>query len=259
MTPSEPSSGALIVETDIDVLTLGETIVDFISIEPAESLSEAPTFRRYLGGSPANIAVNVSKLGGRSAIISKIGIGAFGQFLKGELQYHGVNTDYLIMDHRVHTTFIFVSQTSGTPDFEASRNSDYKLTPAEVSEEAIARASVIHASTWPFSRQPCRSAAFKAFQLGYEQGKIVSFDPNYSPRIWPDYQEAQEVIRELYQYVTITKASLDDSHRFFGPAHKPQEYIEMFHELGPKTVVFTMGKEGALISKDGKILGHLPA
>jgi fructokinase len=259
MTLSEQPIEAGKNEPDIDVLTIGETIVDFISIEPAESLSEAATFRRYLGGSPANIAVNVSKLGGRSAIISKTGIGAFGQFLKGELQYHGVNTNYLIMDHRVHTTFIFVSQTSGTPDFEASRNGDYKLTPEEVSEEAIARAKVIHASTWPFSREPCRSAAFKAFQLGYEQGKIVSFDPNYSPRIWPDYQDAQEVIRELYQYVTITKASLDDSHRFFGPDYQPAEYIQMFHELGPKTVVFTMGKEGAIISEDGRILGHMPA
>jgi len=256
---SDQTSEELKSETDIDVLTIGETIVDFISIEPADSLSEAATFRRYLGGSPANIAVNVSKLGGQAAVISKTGIGAFGQFLKGELQYHGVDTDYLIMDHRVHTTFIFVSQTSGTPDFEASRNGDYKLTSEEVSEEAIARAKVIHASTWPFSLEPCRSAAFKAFQLGYEQGKIVSFDPNYSPRIWPDYQNAQEVIRELYQYVTITKASLDDSHRFFGPNHRPEEYIEMFHELGPRTVVFTMGKEGATISEDGKILGHMPA
>lgn len=244
---------------DIDFVAIGETIVDFISTEPVEGLREATTFRRYLGGSPANIAVNISKLGGRAAVISKTGIGAFGQFLKGELRYHGVNTDYLIMDHRVHTSVIFVSRTSGTPDFEASRSGDYKLTPDEVSEEAIAGARVVHASTWPLSREPCRSAVDKAFQLAHEQGKIVSLDPNYSPVIWPDYQEAQKVIREMYRYVTITKASLDDSHRFFGPGHQPEAYIEMLHELGPQTVVFTMGKDGSLISQDGHLLGHLPA
>jgi len=247
------------IKADIDLLAIGETVVDFISTEPAESLSQAPTFRRHLGGSPANIAVNVSKLGGRAGIISKTGIGAFGQFLKGELLYHGVITDYLVMDHRVHTTFIFVSQTSGTPDFEASRNGDYKLSPDEVPDEAIARAKVVHASTFALSRKPCRDAIRKTFRLAYEQGKIVSLDPNYSPAIWPNYQKAQEVVRNLYQYVTITKASLDDSHRFFGEGYKPEEYIQMFHDLGPKTVVFTMGKDGALISKDGKLLGHLPA
>lgn len=248
-----------IVAPDIDVLTLGETIVDFISTERVDSLREATTFRRYLGGSPANIAVYVAKLGGKAAVISKTGIGAFGQFLKAELQYHGVIADYLIMDHRVHTTFVFVSQTSGTPDFEPSRNGDYQLSPQEVSEEAVARARVIHASTWPLSREPSRFAVEKAFSLAREQGKIVSLDPNYSPAVWPDYQDAQETIRRMYQYVTITKASLDDAHRFFGPGNRPEEYIEMFHELGPPTVVFTMGQEGALISHQGKLLGHLPA
>lgn len=244
---------------DIDVLTIGETVVDFISTEAVDGLSEATTFRRYLGGSPANIAVNVAKLGGKAAVISKTGIGAFGQFLKAELQYHGVITDYLVMDHRVHTTFVFVSQTSGTPEFEPSRNGDYQLIPEEVAEEAIARSRVVHASTWPLSREPSRHAVDKAFLLAREQGKIVSLDPNYSPIVWPDYQDAQNVMRNMYRYVTITKASLDDSHRFFGPKHKPEEYIEMFHELGPEIVVFTMGKDGAIISHNGHILGHLPA
>ncbi len=244
---------------DIDLLAIGETLIDFISTEPVEDLREATTFRRYQGGSPANIAVNVSKLGGSSAIISKTGIGAFGQFLKAELQYHGVKTNYMVMDCRVHTSFVFVCQTSDTPDFEAYRNGDYKLTPEEVSTEAIARARVVHASTWPLSREPSRSAVSKLFTLAHEQGKIVSLDPNYSPRIWPDYQEAQAVMRDIYRYVTITKASLDDAHRFFGPGHAPEAYIEMLHELGPQTVVFTMGKEGSLISQGGNLLGHLPA
>ena len=248
------------LEPDLDLLAVGETLVDFISIEETEEgLRRAATFHRYLGGSPANIAVYVSKLGGQAAIVSKTGIGAFGQFLKSELRYHGVNTDYFIMDHRVHTSIIFVSRTSGTPDFEASRDGDYKLDPAEIPVEAVTRARVVHASTFALSREPCRSAIAKAFQLAHEQGKIVSLDPNYSPVIWPDYKEAQEVMRAMYRYATITKPSLDDAGRFFGPDYSPEEYIQMFHELGPKTVILTMGKEGILISHDGELLGHVPA
>src|SRR3712207_8648964 len=80
-------------DKQLDVLTIGEMVVDFISAEKTDTLSNATTFRRYLGGSPANIAVYVSKLGGRSAVIAKTGIGAFGKFLKSELQRHGVVTD----------------------------------------------------------------------------------------------------------------------------------------------------------------------
>jgi fructokinase len=246
-------------ELELDLLAIGETIVDFIATEQTEDgLRNATTFQRYLGGSPANIALYVSKLGGRAAIISKTGIGAFGQFLKAQLRHHGVITDYLVMDHRVHTTVIFVSRTSGTPDFEAFRDGDFKLVPEEISEETIAQSRVVHASTWPLSREPSRSAVAKAFQLAHEQGKIVSLDPNYSPQIWPDHREAEEVYRQMFQYATITKPSLDDANRFFGPDYRPEEYIEMYHDLGPETVIFTMGIEGVLISHRGKVLGHVP-
>jgi fructokinase len=107
-------------DRQLDVLTIGETVVDFISAEKTDTLSNATTFRRYLGGSPANIAVYVSKLGGRSAVIAKTGIGAFGKFLKSELQRHGVVTDYLQMDHRTNTTVIFVSSTATTPTSRSS-------------------------------------------------------------------------------------------------------------------------------------------
>ena len=246
-------------EADLDLLAIGETIVDFISTEQTEDgLRNATTFQRYLGGSPANITVYVSKLGGQAAIVSKTGIGAFGQFLKAQLRHHGVKTDYLVMDHRVHTTVIFVSRTSGTPGFEAFRDGDFNLTPEEVSEEAITRSRVVHASTWPLTREPSRSAVAKAFRLAHEQGKIVSLDPNYSPQIWPDHQEAEEVYRQMFQYATITKPSLDDAKRFFGPDYQPEEYIRMYHDMGPPTVIFTMGQEGVLISHQGKLLGHVP-
>lgn len=53
-----------------------------ISVEHTYSLRNATPFKRYLGDSPANITVYVSKLSGASAIIFKTCIGTFGQFLK---------------------------------------------------------------------------------------------------------------------------------------------------------------------------------
>jgi len=246
-----------IPEGDLDLLAIGETVVDLISVEETDSLRHAHTFRKYLGGSPANIAVYVAKLGGTSAIVSKTGAGPFGQFLKAELREAGVATDYLVMDPRVHTTVIFVSRTTRTPDFKALRGSDYRLEPQEVDETIIERARVVHASTFALSREPCRSAVEKAFQLAQEQDKIISLDPNYSPRIWPDQREAQEVLRRLFGYATITKPSLDDATRLFGGGRTPEAYIELFHEMGPRVVVLTMGAEGVLLSEEGRIT-HIP-
>lgn len=243
---------------DLDLLAIGETLVDFISFEETDWLRNAYTFRKYQGGSPANIAVYVAKLGGQAAVISKMGIGAMGQFLKAELGRSGVLTDYLIMDHRVHTSIVFVSRTSRTADFEAFRNGDFQLDAREINEECIKRAKVIHASTWALSREPCRSAVERAFKLAHKHGKIISLDPNYSPLIWPDYREAREVIPHMLQYATVTKPSRDDATRIFGRDKEPEEYIELFHKMGPETVVFTMGGDGVLLS-DGGELTHIPA
>jgi fructokinase len=247
-----------IPESDLDLLAIGETVVDLISVEETDSLRNAYTFRKYQGGSPANIAVYVAKLGGRSAVISKTGIGPFGQFLKEELRRSGVQTDYLVMDHRVHTSVIFISRSTGTADFEAFRSGDYRLEPREVNEEAIRRARIVYASTFSLSREPCRSAVEKAFRLAQEGGKIISLDPNYSPVIWPDYREAREVIRHMMGYATITKPSMDDATRLFGGDRSPEAYIELFHDMGPRVVVFSMGAAGALLSDHGKIT-HIPA
>ena len=238
---------------DLDTITIGEILIDFISLEETDSLRDAYTFRKYLGGSPANIAVNITKLGGTSALIGKTGIGAFGTFLKAELRKAGVVTDYLVMDHRVHTSFIFVSRTSRTPDFEASRNGDYQLEPREVEVEAIQRAKIIHASTFALSRPPMRQAIQKAFELAKENGKIISLDPNYSPLIWPNYAEAKEILPQMMAYADITKPSLDDARRFFGEGKTTEEYIDLFHEMGPGIVVLTMGADGILLSHKGSI------
>jgi fructokinase len=241
-----------IPEGDLDLLAVGECVVDFISVEETDWLRNAFTFRKYLGGSPANISMYISKLGGESAILAKTGIGAFGQFLKAELRKAGVITEYLVMDHRVHTSVIFISRTSRTPDFEAFRDGDFRLDAGEIDETAVRRAKVVHASTFALSREPCRSAVEKAFRLARKHGKIISLDPNYSPVIWPDYQEAKEVLEKLLGYAHITKPSLDDASRLFGRDREPEEYIARFHAMGPEVVVLTMGADGILLSERGK-------
>ena len=254
----EGQGGMDIPDGDLDVVAVGETVIDLISVEETEWLRNACTFRKYQGGSPANIAVYVAKLGGKSAVVSKTGIGAFGQFLKAELRKSGALTDYLVMDHRVHTTVIFISRTKGTADFEALRSGDYRLESREIDAGAIQRAKVVHASTFALSRDPCRSAVEKAFQLAQQHGKIISLDPNYSPSIWPDRQEAHGVLRRMMGYATITKPSLDDATRLFGPGKTPDEYVELFHKMGPRIVVFSMGVKGVLLSEGGNIT-HVPS
>lgn len=246
------------VSGDLDLLAVGEAVVDLISVEEAGSLREARAFQVYAGGSPANIARTVACLGGRAALVARVGDDPFGHFLRAELEGAGVLCDSLVLDPEARTTVIFVSRTRGTPDFLAYRDADFRLAPEQVTEEAIGRARVIHVSAFALSRPPARYAAERALRLGRERGRILSVDPNYSPRLWPNRKEALEVLEQALSLADLTKPSLDDARRLFGPDLSPEDCIRRFHELGPPVVVLTMGSEGVLISEAGRIQ-HVPA
>ena len=232
----------------LDLLAVGETMVDFISHEMANSLRTASQFSRYLGGQPANVAVYVAKLGGRSAVITSLGSDYFGEYVEDQLQNHGVGTEAVSRTDEAATTNAFVTRTVSVPDFQVNRGADALLTVRQVDEEMISRARIVHTSAFALSRDPQRLAVRRAMRLGSRLGKIVTLDPNYDPRVWPDKVEAWEVLAEVMPYVTIVKPSLEDARRLFD-FNMDEETLEEtaiteFHDLGAEIVILTRSGGG---------------
>lgn len=234
-----PPSGA-----PVDVLCVGETLVDMISLEQAESLAHATRFERRMGGSPANVAAQVARLGGRSAIVSKVGVGAFGSYCREALAAAGVITDFLVMDPGVHTTVVFVTRTGGTPDFEAFRAGDTQLRPDDLPPHTTERARAIHTTAFALCQEPSRSTIRNLLREAASAGTLVSLDPNYHPRLWPDRDEALETLRTLLPLAQITKPSLDDAERLFGAGLRAEAYLDAFHDLGARRVLLSLGAGG---------------
>ncbi|HJQ27864.1 MAG TPA: PfkB family carbohydrate kinase [Rubrobacter sp.] len=248
----------------LDLLAVGETMVDFISHEMAHSLRTASQFSRYLGGQPANVAVYVAKLGGRSAIITNLGSDYFGEYVEDQLQHHGVNTEAVSRIAGAATTNAFVTRTVGIPDFQVNRGADALLGVRQVDEEMIGRARIIHTSTFALSKDPQRLAVRRAMRIGSRLGKIVTLDPNYDPRVWPDKVEAWEVLAEVMPYVTIIKPSLEDARRLFD-FNMDEETLEdtairEFHDLGAQIVILTRSGGVVTVSDHGNVerVGPLP-
>jgi sugar/nucleoside kinase (ribokinase family) len=117
-----------------------------------------------------------------------------------------------------------------------------------------------NATTFALPREACRSAVRRAFRLAHEGGKIVSLDPNYGPRVWPDKEEAWEVLAEVIPYVTIVKPSLEDARRLFD-CNMDDETLKLsclneFHDLGAEVVVFT-SSGGVVTVSDGSTIEQL--
>jgi len=249
---------------EYEVLGVGETLVDFIATSQSTSLRTAEEFHRFLGGQPANVAVYASLLGSRSAVLSKIGEGRFGEFVEESLQYLGVCTNALLKTNQLPTTSVFVSKTTGIPDFQVNRGADSLLTIRETPEELIKHSKAVHTSCFALSREPSRSAIHRALRLAKRHKKIVSLDPNYNPRIWPDKIEAWEVLAQIMPYITIIKPSLEDARMLFDANMNEKELeaacLDRFHDLGAEVVIVT--RSGGLVTiSDGvsvERVGPLP-
>jgi len=249
---------------EYEVLGVGETLVDFIATSQSTSLRTAEEFQRFLGGQPANVAVYASLLGSRSAVLSKIGEGRFGEFVEESLQYLGVCTNALLKTDQLPTTSIFLTNTTGVPDFQVNRGADSLLTIRETPEELIKHSRAVHTSCFALSREPSRSAIHRALRLAKRHKKVVSLDPNYNPRIWPDKVEAWEVLAQIMPYITVVKPSMEDARLLFDPNMDEKELetacLERFHDLGAEVVIIT--RSGGIVTiSDGvtvEKVGPLP-
>ena len=70
----------------IDVICIGRSSVDLYGQQVGGKLEDMSNFSKYVGGSPTNISIGCSRLGLKSALITKVGNEHMGRFIKERLE-----------------------------------------------------------------------------------------------------------------------------------------------------------------------------
>jgi fructokinase len=141
-----------------------------------------------------------------------------------------------------------VSKSTETPDFIPYRQADCDIYENQLPDEIIADAKIFHTTCFALSKNPARETILNRAKKAKELGLQLSIDINFSERIWPNREEAKEVLREYLQNDPLVKLSEDDCYRLFAEV-KSEDYIfEYFHNLGATTICLTKGKNGVVVS-----------
>jgi sugar/nucleoside kinase (ribokinase family) len=241
----------------LDVLTIGEALIDLISDQVVSSLADADGYQRFVGGQPTNVALNVVRLGGRAAVVACVGDDGFGSHIRQQLDQADVGTDNLHVTSQAPTTVAVNARQTQTPDFIIHRGADAHILPEKSHLKAIKTSRVVHTSAFALSREPARSTILRSLKVARQSGCMVSLDPNYHPHVWPDVADFHSVLADAYQWTDITKPSLDDCTRLFGPGLSPVAYIERFLDWGAGIVALTMGQRGVLLATDDGDFYHI--
>ncbi len=230
------------------LLAVGELLADFIGHHVSRTLFDAPDFRRYQGGSPANMAANMARLGNNVALVACVGTDNIGKYIVEKVGEAGVDTQYVQQDAREPTSIVVVSRTAGTPDFIAYRTADSCIRPEYLPDSLLQQARIFHTTCFALSRQPAQDAIVDAARRARAAGCLVSIDANYAPSIWPDREAAWRVLTDYCAAGALVKISEDDAARLYGEPQPVERVLADLHRMGASLVCFTLGAEGSLVS-----------
>ena len=233
-----------------DILAIGELLVDMI----ATDYDNPNTYQQFFGGAPANIAMNVKKLGINSLIAAAVGEDRLGEFLTDHLTQNQITT-HLIQKVEHATSMVLLTKSSGTPSPIFYRNADFQLSFTPALEDAILNSNIIHFSCWPLSRLPARNTVKKAIEIAQRNQVLICFDPNYHQSLWQKDEDSVAYIKSIIGKSDIIKPSEDDAQRIFG-SDTPENQVKKFLALGAKLVIMTLGKEGLIISNGKEFSSH---
>ncbi len=236
----------------IDIISIGEIVIDFIGHEMNRSINRTKDYHRYLGGSPTNVAVNASRLGLNALLVATCGQDGLGDYLVRKLKSNKVILDS-IQKSQIHpTSVIFVSKSTETPDFIAYRQADCQIEVQQLPDTVLANAKIFHTTCFALSQNPARSTILNRATKAKELGLKLSIDINFSEKIWPNREEAIAVLKEYLSNDPLVKLSEDDCYRLFSEQKSEDFIFDYFHGLGVTTICLTKGKNGVVVSDKTK-------
>ncbi|MFC5186431.1 carbohydrate kinase family protein [Actinomadura harenae] len=223
------------------VTVLGEALVD---LAPA---GDERLFRAVPGGSPANVAVGLGRLGVPSSLVTGLGADAFGRLVARHARDAGVS---VVVQPSPFTGMAVVTlDDAGVPSYDFALSWEPAEEPLPDGTVALHTGSLAAA----LGDGPARVEAVMA---AARPVATVSFDPNMRPALMGDRpRELARVARQV-ALSDVVKASEEDI-AWLHPGADPLEVAREWRALGPALVVVTHGAGGATLLGEEEV--HRPA
>ena len=182
----------------LDLICLGRAGVDFYAQQDGVALEDVVTFRKSVGGSPANVATQLARLGGRAAILSMVSDDGFGRYVRRFLADNQVDVSALKTDTTGalnSTSFTEMRPEQCKVIIYRRDAADLQLQPADIDRDFIASARALLVTGTALSASPSREAAWHAMDLARQAGTRVVLDIDYRPYGWHNANEAAVTLR----------------------------------------------------------------
>ena len=231
-----------------DIISLGEPMLEFNAPDEG-ALSEVPGFTVGWGGDTSNFAVAARRAGGSVGYLTRLGADEFGDSFMNLWRREGIDTTHVARDPLAATGIYFISRKGRQHHFTYYRRDSAasRMTPDFLPADYIAGAKLLHVSgiSQAISVSAC-DTVFAAMGIARQAGRLVSYDPNYRPKLWP-LERARAVVHESCRLSDLVFPSLEDARALSG-LQGAEEIARFYLGLGPQVVVLKLGADGALLA-----------
>jgi 5-dehydro-2-deoxygluconokinase len=190
----------------LDVVILGRIGYDLYSEEPGVPLAQVRRFSRYLGGSSANMAVGLARLGARVGIVAAVGTDALSDFLVEFLRAEGIDTTHV---QRVAGYLPSLAITEINPP-DRFPQVFYRHDPVDTRLDATAEdlayaagGSMFVTNGTSLCASPARDSTYRALEQARAAGRRVVFDVDYRAMSWRSAEEAGLAVRLALPFVDV--------------------------------------------------------
>ena len=233
-------------EPVLDVCTIGSCGVDLYPLEMNTPLEDVTRFGKFLGGSSANVAVSVARLGHSVACATGVGDDPFGRFVRSELARLGVDATHVVVNPEFNTpvTFCEVFPPDNFPLFfyRQPTTPDLEIGIGDLPRDA-ATARILWLTVSGLSVEPSRSAHFEA--LRRRDGGVTVLDLDYRPRFWSSEQEATTQVQRALEHVDVAIGNLEEC-RIAAGSTAPDAAALALLERGVRIAIVKQGMMGTL-------------
>ena len=171
----------------LDVITIGRSSVDLYGVQVGGRLEDMASFRKYVGGSPTNMAIGAARLGLRAGLITRVGDEHMGRFIRETLAAEGVDVRGVGTDPERLTALVLL----GIRDrdrfpliFYRENCADMALSEADIDPALIAEAGCWTVTGTHLSHPRTEAAVLKALRLARGNGARTALDIDYRPNLW---------------------------------------------------------------------------
>jgi fructokinase len=213
-------------------VVVGEALVDLVGQRGSRTLVAHP------GGSPANVALGLARLGDQVSLLTRLGQDSFGEMVTAHLRASGVRVD-AGPGAGARTSLAVASLAAGVASYDFRIEWDVgDLAPLPVETRCV------HTGSLATALAPGAAHVTDLLERERKRGRVtISYDPNVRPALLGSPEEARPGIEHLVSLSDVVKVS-DEDLRWLYPGRRDEDVARDWLALGAPLVIVTRGGEG---------------